>query len=192
MVYKVNKLFIFSLFRSNIMRNLRGRKVKRWQSQTIPRCSVSVRTWRWLVTSRITGKETGSSTWRWCGQLNSYMVCIGYSKNPKDLNTRKIVVIILKFEPCGFTIHIGAQKMQTEWQTVLRLLLQGQSNQGLHCLPRPVRIITCLHILHYFSYLHKWILFVTILSESYIHIYNIAFCEFHELHMKESSWKNYS
>ena len=37
-----------------------------------------------------------------------------YCKNPKNLNTRTIATIILKFEQCGSTI----QTMQTEWQTV--------------------------------------------------------------------------
>ena len=39
-------------------------------------------------------------------------------KTPKSLDTRKIIVIILKFEQCGSTIEKWVQKMQTEWQTV--------------------------------------------------------------------------
>ena len=35
-------------------------------------------------------------------------------KFKKRLDTRKIAVIILKFEQCGFTIHLYVQKMQTE------------------------------------------------------------------------------
>ena len=41
-----------------------------------------------------------------------------YSKIPKYSDTRKIVVIILKFEQFGSKIEKYVQKMQTEWQTV--------------------------------------------------------------------------
>ena len=41
-----------------------------------------------------------------------------YRKTPKNLDTGKIAVIILKFEQCGSTIQYCVQKMHTEWQTV--------------------------------------------------------------------------
>ena len=41
-----------------------------------------------------------------------------YRKNPKDLEIKQFVGIILKSEQGGFTIHLGFQKMQLEWQIV--------------------------------------------------------------------------
>ena len=41
-------------------------------------------------------------------------------------------LLVLKSEQCGFATRQGAQKMQTEWQTVLtliRLLLQERRSQ---------------------------------------------------------------
>ena len=40
-----------------------------------------------------------------------------YRKTPKYSNTRKIAVIILKFEQCVSTI-VMSPKMQIEWRTV--------------------------------------------------------------------------
>ena len=52
-----------------------------------------------------------------CGDFNIDNLSPGKSSNnPKNLDTRKIAIIILGFEQCGFTIHI--QKMQTGWQTL--------------------------------------------------------------------------
>ena len=41
-----------------------------------------------------------------------------YRKFPKNSDTRKIAVIILKFEQVGSAQEEWVQKMQTEWQTV--------------------------------------------------------------------------
>ena len=41
-----------------------------------------------------------------------------YRKTPKNSETQKIVVIILKFEQCGSTTNSWVQTMQTEWHTV--------------------------------------------------------------------------
>ena len=41
-----------------------------------------------------------------------------YCKTPKNSDTKKLAVIILKFEQCGFTIEKYVQEMQTKWQTV--------------------------------------------------------------------------
>ena len=41
-----------------------------------------------------------------------------YRKTPKNSDTWKIVVIILKFEQWGSTTDSWVQTMQTEWQTV--------------------------------------------------------------------------
>ena len=48
-----------------------------------------------------------------------------HHKNPKNWDTRKIAVNILKLEQYCFTIELWVQKT-------------AQSDQGLHCLPRPV------------------------------------------------------
>ena len=40
-----------------------------------------------------------------------------YRKTPKNSDSRKIAVLILKFEQCGSTIVSYVQKMQTELQT---------------------------------------------------------------------------
>ena len=53
----------------------------------------------------------------------------------------QIAAIILKFEHYHFTTVQLVQQMQTEWRTVytlISLLLEEQSDLGLHCLPRPV------------------------------------------------------
>ena len=52
-----------------------------------------------------------------------------------------IAVIVLKTEKFGVTLHYCIQKMLMEWQTaktLIRLLLQKQSDLGLHCLLRPI------------------------------------------------------
>ena len=41
-----------------------------------------------------------------------------YHEIPKNSDTQKIAVIILKFEQCDSTIESCVQKMQTELQTV--------------------------------------------------------------------------
>ena len=41
-----------------------------------------------------------------------------YRKNPKNLDTCKIAVTILKFVPCGFTVEYCVQMMPKKWQTV--------------------------------------------------------------------------
>ena len=39
-------------------------------------------------------------------------------QSKKKFGNWKIAAIFIKFEQCGFTIHLWIQKMQTEWQTV--------------------------------------------------------------------------
>ena len=46
----------------------------------------------------------------------TFMIITGKIQNIQTLE--KIVVIILKFEQCRFTIQLCAQKMQTKWKTV--------------------------------------------------------------------------
>ena len=41
-----------------------------------------------------------------------------YHKTPKNSDTRKMALLILKFKQCGSTIVSCIQKMQTELQTV--------------------------------------------------------------------------
>ena len=55
-----------------------------------------------------------------------------------------------KFEQSSFSMHYSIKKMQVEEQTVqalIRLLLQEQSDLGLHCLLRPI----CPNILNFYS-----------------------------------------
>ena len=65
---------------------------------------------------------------------------------PQFLNFRtpqKFTVNYLEFKQRGQTIEYFVQKMQVEQQTVktlIRLLLQEQSDLGLHCLPRPLSV----------------------------------------------------
>ena len=52
-----------------------------------------------------------------------------------------ITVIVLQLEKLDFTVQYCVQKMQTEQQTektLIRLLLEEQSDLGLHCLLRPI------------------------------------------------------
>ena len=52
-----------------------------------------------------------------------------------------IAIIVLKIEKFDVTLHECIQKMQMERQTaktLIRLLLQKQSDLGLHCLLRPI------------------------------------------------------
>ena len=37
--------------------------------------------------------------------LKIFFYILGYRKDPKYSDTRKIDIIILKFEPCGFTVE---------------------------------------------------------------------------------------
>ena len=46
-----------------------------------------------------------------------------YHKIPKNSDTGKNAVIILKFEQCGFIIQYWVQKKQTEWQTSQTLII---------------------------------------------------------------------
>ena len=48
-----------------------------------------------------------------------------------------ISIIVLQLEQLDFTVQYCVQKMQTE-KTLIRLLLEEQSDQGLHCLLRPI------------------------------------------------------
>ena len=50
---------------------------------------------------------------------------------------KHVAITILKLEQNYFTMQKGVQKMKMEWQTVktlIRLLLDEQSDLGLHCL----------------------------------------------------------
>ena len=52
-----------------------------------------------------------------------------------------ITIIVLQLEQLDFTVQYFVQKMQTEYQTektLIRLLLEEQSDLGLHCLLRPI------------------------------------------------------
>ena len=53
-----------------------------------------------------------------------------------------IAIIVLKIEKFDVTLHWCIQKMLMEWQTaytLIRLLVQKQSDLGLHCLLRHIR-----------------------------------------------------
>ena len=63
--------------------------------------------------------------------LTAVISCHDYRKNPKNSDTQKIAVIILKFEQLSFTIKKYFQKWQMEWQTVLTLIRLLLLKQGL-------------------------------------------------------------
>ena len=56
-------------------------------------------------------------------QLNCCVfIILCYHKYQKKLHTRKIAVIILKYEQCGSTIEQCVQKMHMEWHSVQTLI----------------------------------------------------------------------
>ena len=73
-----------------------------------------------------------------------------YRKIPKFSDARKICCNLQKIKRRGQTLGYFVKKMEMELQTVktlIRLLLEEQSDLGLHCLPTPIcpkklRIIT--------------------------------------------------
>ena len=61
------------------------------------------------------------SVWSWSKEC-PHPNLAHYRKIPKNSDTRKIAVIILKIEQCGSVIELWGQTMQKEWQTVKTLI----------------------------------------------------------------------
>ena len=60
-----------------------------------------------------------------------YLINIDYRKIPQCSDTRKIAVIILKFEQSGYTIGQWVQKMPMEWHVDPNQTVQEQSDLSL-------------------------------------------------------------
>ena len=73
----------------------------------------------WVILMPSTSTMSSIHFWDLCKQCrprSGATIEINYRKNAKISDTRKIAVIILKFERCGFTIKSCVQKMWMDLQ----------------------------------------------------------------------------